>query len=721
MRTKKCRMDVPKASYLEIFGMALAVAVPWGHLHAQDAAAQETLEPTETTQDDAVKLDVVQVRASRIPASISEYPGSLTVIDQESLARQTAFAQDIGSILAVSVPGLSTSPGSVSSFDTTLRGRSAIVLIDGVPISPTLRQAGRDIASIDPSAIEQIDVIRGASAIYGNGGAGGVINYITKRPVREGVEFNTKLGLALSLTNPGDSARPSIMQSVSGKSGDVSFVASGSFERIQSFYDADGDRIPPAQTGNGGLPDSDIANLFGKVGVDIGTRQRIEVSGLYYNQGQDTDYYSTPGNVIRRERAGAQRGVAAPGVDDEGNTNIVFNTTYSHTDVLGSTLRLQGYYQNVEQMFEYDPLRYGGTQSLIESRKTGGRLDMDTTLYLGDLQGSLLWGIDYSVDDTVQKMTDGRVWVPEISQNALGYFAQFEISPTHWLDLQAGIRHETFDVNVASFVSLRSGVNIQGGKLKYSTTPLNAGFVIHATKGLDVFGAFSQGFSLSDVGRALRDSPVSDAVQSLKPRPVIYDNYEAGVRYRGENLVGEISVFLSESDLGVNFVDDPLNPGVLIIDRKPERIHGIEASLRGSIAENWTVGGTLTRIEGKADSGDGNYDIYIDSRRIPPLKLTAFVEHQLASDWFIRLQGLYSGNRDRFQNNTTSTGLGRIDSFSTIDLMTSKGLGPGTLTVGILNVLNKAYLPISAQAQNRADRLAMAPGATMSVQYSVKY
>jgi iron complex outermembrane receptor protein len=57
-----------------------------------------------------------------------------------------------------------------------------LVLIDGIPQSTPLRNGGRDLRTIDASAIDHIEVINGATAMYGNGAAGGVINYITKKP-----------------------------------------------------------------------------------------------------------------------------------------------------------------------------------------------------------------------------------------------------------------------------------------------------------------------------------------------------------------------------------------------------------------------------------------------------------------------------------------------------------------------------------------------------------
>lgn len=73
----------------------------------------------------------------------------------------------------------------------TLRGRQVLVLIDGIPQSTPLRNGARDLRVIDPSVIERIEVIKGASSIYGNGADGGIINYITRKTVekRKSQEF----------------------------------------------------------------------------------------------------------------------------------------------------------------------------------------------------------------------------------------------------------------------------------------------------------------------------------------------------------------------------------------------------------------------------------------------------------------------------------------------------------------------------------------------------
>ena len=703
MRNARLRVQAGPSLH-GVLWLALGMAIP----------AAEVL-----AQAEAGAIEEVVVTASRLPSTAS-FSGSLTLIDEADLRRQRALNKDMMSLLSFEVPGFSTSPGSVSSFDTTLRGRSAVVLVDGVPISPTLRQAGRDIMSIDFSAIGSIEVVRGASAIYGNGGAGGVVNYITRQPTQEGVNFSSELSLGASLTDPSDSLRPAFLQTASGKIGDIDFVATASYEEINSFVDSDGDRIPPSQTGNGGLPDSDIINLFGKMGTSRG-QHRFEASTLYYEQAQRTGFFAVAGDVPTRRKATAEAGILDPRATDEGNENLVINTVYSYGDVLGSTLRMQAYYQEVSQTFDFRPDRFGGSQSVIQSEKVGGRLDINTPLSFAGVSGGLLWGIDFTNDQTVQNLTDGRIFVPFLDQDAFAQFAQLELSPTPWLDVQAGLRHESFDVTVKPFTSLTSGVDVEGGQLDYQTTVWNVGPVVHIGS-FDVFAAFSQGFSLSDIGREIRDSQEPDFLQSLKPKPVVFDNYEIGMRYHADRLSGELSVFLSESDLGARFEDDPNNPGLLIQRRDPERTHGVEAALRAVLSDTLRAGGTFTWIEGKADTDDdGGFETYLNGRRIPPVKITAFVERDLRADWLVRLQALYSGSRDKFDDATSGTGLGRVDSFITFDLMTSLELGPGSLSVGVQNILNEDYFPVSAQVQNRPLVLVEAPGATAVLRYSMAY
>jgi iron complex outermembrane receptor protein len=148
------------------------------------------------TDPDAVpaNADIIEiiVTATRTAERLTDIPRSITIVEEEQLEEQTRLTRDLGTILAQQVPGLSVGTQSASNFGQSLRGRNISVLIDGVPQS-TNRNAARDLRTIDPSAIERVEVLRGPTAIYGDGATGGVINIITKSGTDEGVRSQTRV------------------------------------------------------------------------------------------------------------------------------------------------------------------------------------------------------------------------------------------------------------------------------------------------------------------------------------------------------------------------------------------------------------------------------------------------------------------------------------------------------------------------------------------------
>src|SRR3546814_11962569 len=62
--------------------------------------------------------------------------------------------------------------------------------------------------------------------------------------------------------------------------------------------------------------------------------------------------------------------------------------------------------------------------------------------------------------------------------------------------------------------------------------------------------------------------------------------------------------------------------------RTPERIYGIEAQADYRFDERLGIGGTVTWLEGEQKAqGSGDY-VALNSFRIPPVKLTGYVEYQ---------------------------------------------------------------------------------------------
>lgn len=579
--------------------------------------------------------------------------------------------------------------------------------------------------------IERIEVIRGATAIYGDGATGGIINIITKKPT-DGAPINTTtVGMDMSLTHPGDSLGANVKHTISGKSDRVSYLLGAAIQKEGGWFDAEGDRIPPNPNRDGGLSDTDQYNIFGKLGLDIDENQTISANMNLFRNLQNTDYI---GDMSQRYvYTGAKaRAVSGLQMDDPvGVRNYAGGLDYNHKDLWGSKLHFQLYHKDYwARSSPFDDFGTAVYQDKIESKKTGGRVEVDTPLI--DNKLSVLWGTDYSherISQTVNEMdmaaylasgklvykNDGvqKYWLNPYTQDNFAVFAQGEFHPAENWVLRAGVRHEQVNLDIPSFVTI-SGKAITGGSPDFSATLYNLGAVYYINNAVNVFGNFSQGFSLPDVRQKLRTGSGGTSVAQLNIQPEIVDNYELGIRGDWARVSSTLSVFYNKSDLGAN----PPPNFTLPVLRAPERIYGVEGTLDWTITDTVKTGGTFTYSEGKQDIPTDTLGyIYLNNQRIRPPKLTLYVEHQTLPGWMNRLQLLASGHRNRFDNSTASFKR-EVNGYATLDWLSSLKLGKGTLIMGIENILNRQYFTPQSQQFLEGDVThAAARGATFSASY----
>ena len=682
------------------------------------------------------------VTATRTEESTLDVPRSVTVIDREEIEQQTATARDLQDILGKTVPGLT--PPREQQYGPTLRGRNPLILIDGVPMSGNFTTGFiRDWRTIDPSAVERIEVVRGPSAVYGDGATGGVINIITRRATEE-FRATSQIGVNASLTHPNDSFGYNIQQSISGREGNIDFLTSFGLSTTGDFFDAEGDRIPLFDDG---ASNSRSINFLGKIGVDFTQDQRLQFT---FNHFRDPQNYSFIRDPIVDSLPGRQKARALEvgrlrfmGTRGPGNTSSVATLNYTNQNLFGSELGLQAYYRNTENFGAFFDRRsfapeaeFPLQRSIQASERFGGRLQIETPLFEST---SLLWGADYSQENisekrdyfsteifdssgfqVLDKIGQGTI-APVFNIESLGLFAQLQWDLSDRVLLSGGVRQERYSVSLPSYTNADNN-DIGGGDRNINGTVFNAGAVFKITPRLSLFSNFAQGFSLPDVVRILRRPPANfDFDRDIKiSEPIKVDNYEIGMRGEWPNLQSSLSVFYSKSELGGNVVfDDPSQSGRLV--RAPRRDYGVEAAIDWQPGGGWQLGSTLTYTEGENDiDEDGNF-LAISSFDISPIKLTAYIAHQTTPGWQNRLQFLYVGDRDRAFNDGVENI--PIESYLVVDYISTIKLGPGSLVVGIENLLNNQYSTATAQSiggfadsNNYAAR-----GRTLSVNYRIDW
>lgn len=686
-----------------------------------DASDQRAERETETAESGQV-LDtlVVRGRPSRLPASLDTFPGSVTRIGTAEIEAFTDFANDSGGLLTLEVPGMGEAArASASNFEQTLRGRKATVLIDGVPVSTPLRDGRHDVRSLSLTALDSVEIIRGASALYGNGGAGGVINYITRRPDFDGVEYATRAGTELSLTHLGDSLAPFFQQAISGRRDDVDFIADAYIQKTGSYFDADGDRIRPSPQGQGGMADSHIVNLFGKLGYEVGD-QRLEGTLLYYEQDQDTDFNEIiVGDPSRGIKTRVTRAPQPEGAANPSNENLVASLAWSHRDVLGSALRVQGYYQSLENVFDFFPTFFpGGGQSTVDSEKLGGRIDITTPLRLADdVSGEVLWGVDALTDETAQPLVDGRIWAPGVEQDSHAGFFQARVDVGERLELAGGLRHEEIDVSFPAFTALFSGEEVDAGSTDYSSTTFNAGAGYRLADPLVAFASYSEGFSVAEVGRILRQAGEQTDFTTAELEASEVENYEIGLRWEQSGYSASVAAFRTRSDLGTTITTD------LRIARQKEETFGIELAADGRLTERLRVSGSVSWIRGNRDAdGDGRLERPLPSNVVPPVKVTGTAEYRLTPRLSARVQARHSADRDRFDT-VTAFGEDPIESYTLVDAALRADAGRwGEYSLAISNLFNEDYFPLASQLfACCGDRFTKGAGTSTRLSWSLRY
>lgn len=652
-------------------------------------------------------VDEVVMTASRKKENIKEIPGSVTIVNQKQIQSQLTVNSDITSILQYTVPSLATSSGQTSNTGQTLRGRQVLVLIDGIPQSTPLRNGARDLRVIDPSVIERIEVIKGASSIYGNGADGGIINYITRKSSGEkkisgisqagitGQPYDGTLGFRAS-------------QLLSGKiTKNLDYVTSFAYERTGYMKDADGINLSPTYS----TAKMDNYNGMLKLGYNLNENNRIEASYIGYASKSDLNLGLKTGKygLIPTIGEGQGKGLETTPQGTPRNHNL--KLSYDNKRIWqGTSLNVNLYLQDFRTVYGYSDTFFNGGQSNVISQKYGARANFDTQLWnTRNSQAEMIYGVDILNDQTVQKLEDGRYWTPDMNMTNIAPFMLVKIDLMKKLTIKGGLRYENIRVKVGDFNTLSTIKNdgtftqsifVKGGDLEYNAVVGNVGIRYNINQAINIFGSFSQAYSINELGRILRTS-TSETINNLETKPIIVNNYELGATGQITKWLNyELTSYVSTSKLGATFIQSP--DRALTIQRAPEVVYGVEGFLHFSPTQWISFGGSYSWMEGiTSPKDDGDYSTRINNSRISAPKVLAYIQARPVDKLSIGLDMLHAFEQDRFQPNV-KTGLfvygeGKVPAYTVFNFKSSYDLNKNwKLSLGIENLFNKMYQPAIA-------------------------
>ncbi|WP_289022051.1 TonB-dependent receptor [uncultured Salegentibacter sp.] len=673
-------------------------------------------------KEDYGSLDEVVISASRNPEYLSEIPASVTVVNSAKLKEFTNLTSNINEILAYTVPGLAVSTGTFSNWGQTLRGRSLLVMVDGVPQSTPLRNGQLGIKSVNPQDIQRVEVIKGATSIFGNGGNGGFINYITKQPnIKEKITGTTEIWGTTQLSNTEDALGYGVYQSFTGQLDNFNYYVSGSLEQTGNKYDANGDPLLPTY----GFDNTNIYSMYGKLEYLLSENQKLTLNGNLYKSLQDSPFipvfadiqvWNEEGDYSLEPGYGIQGSV--PGQQPTGSQLINGRLKYNLNNIFSETTDFETdlYYSKAKSIFFYSDKFENGGQSVINSEKYGLRPNFNTHInQYRDIDISLIYGLDLLKDKTNQGLLDGRLWVPNIELMSIAPYLQTTVKLDQKWAFKAGLRYDDLKMDIADYNTLpyspkgddnfNPSIAVQGGELGFDNLAFNLGLRYIEHQEFIPYISYSQGFSIADLGSILR-SAKAESIDNIQLEPAVTNNYEFGFISKFNNFRLEAVGYYSTSNLGTGVVfSDELNS--FIPSEQPQKIFGGELVLDYAFYNKKVfLGASYSYVEGLKHPKDHENNLsYVGSDVISAPKLTAHVTWKPTEKISTSLKVLNLGDRKRF--NTFQDAEGNfayrhtefpVNGYTLVNLSATYEIKPNLgISLGINNLLNEYYLPARSQ------------------------
>jgi len=684
---------------------------------------QDSILPDNSGSDNELKEIVVS--ASRQPEILNEVPSSVTILSKKQIQQQLNISSNLSDILGASVPGLGFSTNRTQNLGQTLRGRRVLVMIDGIPQSTPLRDGAKDMRSLDPTVLDRVEVIKGATAIYGNGADGGLINYISKKAnVDKAISGSTEAGTNFSLVKPKGTAGFFVSQLFSGKVNKIDYVVSGRYEETGLYRDAKGRVLSPEY----GMNDLKNWNAFAKIGYDINTNNRIELMYNYFNSTQHTDYIAKAG--VYGNFDSPTTGVKGQRPGDPEGTPYNHNASLSYTgeNIIGNTdINATLYFQDYLTLINYSDFFENNGQPATQSKKLGFRLNLNTPYEFSPLiTGNITYGLDILSDITDTHLTDGRLVIPEMNMTNLAPYFQLKNMFGPNLVLKTGLRLENVNIDVPDYttIGIRNYVNgtyvgggtaVNGGALDFNAFMFNAGLRYTKWALFKPFVSFSQSFSVADLGLVLRAAK-ENTVNNTSIKAVTANNYEFGFSGALDKFSYEGAVYYSTSKLGASYVYVDGNPQ---ISRSPEKIYGFEVAAKYRLHSKIDIGANYSFTEGKRELIDKK--VYLGGDRINPPKLTAYTIFRPLENWSLFVQMINTSGRDKFEpvNGAYTYGTGPVKSFTAFNLSSSYTFREkSTIRLGVENLFNKDYYSVISQWQSNNMNYVKENGTRLTISFA---
>lgn len=727
-------------------------------LLATTAIFLATMASPQSARAEAAADDAIIVTAARSILPVNALPMTIDVVDKERLDQQLAISGSVTDAISTLTPSFSPTRQKLSGAGETLRGRSPLYAINGIPQSTPLRDGARDGFTIDGFFVDRVELIYGSNALQGIGGTGGIVNQVTVgAPTKEG------LGGRLLLQGTADNSFHSdgFGWKAGGlfqyKAGDFDATVGATYEKRGVFYDGQDRRVGLNLT-QGETQDSRTSNLFARLGYAVSATGRIDLIASRFELKGEGDFIALPGDRLTGRPTSAVHGT--PPGDPAANRTESVALSYTDSDLLGGNFVSQVFFNRSRDTFGgevapiptfQDPaIATVGTlfdQSQNRSRKVGAKFSYERAMPGFEALTATL-GFDALWDKTEQRLiATNRVWVPPAEFRSLAPFAQANLKLFDGLvRVAGGARWENVQIKIDDYHTLASttfvacsaslpvgtpcgvstygGVAVAGGKPKFDDLLLNGGVIIEPWEGIRAYASYAEGYTAPDVGRIARSVNLSgvDIDSYLAIEPIVSNNREIGVEVKRGPVDASATYFWSSSDKGQLLV-----PGLgrnFDVQRQRIEIQGIEVNLRSETPiEGLKVGIGYAHIDGRYDNNaDGKVDTDLDGVNISPdrVNLSATYNRGPVSA-IVQTQFFLSRTFHADSGLTQPDQRNNFGGYNVTDASIRYQTSFGGLRLSVQNLFDKFYIDYSSDTRLPSDNLAYFAGRGRSFTLSWDY
>ena len=580
---------------LDGFGAVTERVVPSAMTGQPRAFVMKVAGVTETVRVSAAPLDRVGAVSSAMKSTtlLRDTPQSISVVPAALIADQRM--QSMGDVVRY-MPGVGMAQGEGNRDTPILRGNSSTgdFYVDGV----------RDDAQYfrDTYNVDHVEALKGPNAmIFGRGGAGGVINRVTRQagwsPAREldvqlGSFDNRRVTLDVGAASPSraaarvtgmyedsDSYRSGVGLERAGVNPTLAFsLGRNTMVRASYGYFRDrrtADRGIPSQNGRPVV--TDASTYFGNADVST-SKADVNLASVLVE-------HTTGHGINVRSRTSV-------GIYDKFYQNLVPGA------VNNGMVSISGYNNSTDRRNVFNQ-----TDAII-TRKTGsighviatgieaGRQATDNfrnTAYFTTIGPNATTTLAPLTSPTTSLPIDFRQGATDADNDGTAViaavYAQDQISLSNHVQAVVGLRFDSFNVD---FHNNRTGASFQSHDGLLSP---RAGLIVKPIVPLSIYASYSLAY-VPRAGDQLSSLSLSN--QALDPEE--FRNYELGAKWD----VGAIALSLAgyQLDRGNVAIADP-NDATRSILVDAQRTRGIEASIDGRIMPRWSIAGGYAFQDGR--------------------------------------------------------------------------------------------------------------------------